>query len=76
MLTRKKEPQNDSDEEPESYVRPPTKNGADINSTTSASSNSEVRIKIRKNSIDPYAKMKANHNQVIQQKLKEQRLQQ
>ena len=43
-------------------MRPPTKNGADINSTTSASSNSEVRIKIRKNSIDPYAKMKANHN--------------
>ena len=70
MLTRKKEP-NESDEEPESYVRPSTKHNAEINSTTSASSNSEVRIKIRKNSMDPYAKLKASHNQVLQKKLKE-----
>jgi hypothetical protein len=64
----------ESEEEPESFIYAPagsgsTKTGAENNSTTSVGSASigsgnsgDVRIKIRKNSMEPHSKMKANHS--------------
>jgi len=46
-LSKKKVINNESEEEPESFIR-----GSD-------SSNSSMRIKIRKNSMDPHSKIKA-----------------
>ena len=64
MITRKREVA-DSDEEPESFIRPSTKHANEIHSTNSTSSNqTEIRIKIRKNSMDPYSKLKANQKRL------------
>ena len=79
QLSRKKDI-DESEEEPESFIYAPagsTGKANDNNSTTSVGSGSigsgnsgDVRIKIRKNSMEPHSKMKANHSQLIQQKLK------
>lgn len=73
QLSRKKDV-DESEEEPESFIYAPagsgvSKVGGDNNSTTSVGSSSigsgnsgDVRIKIRKNSMEPHSKMKANHS--------------
>lgn len=66
----------ESEEEPESFIYAPSgvnnNKVGDNNSTTSVGSSSigsgnsgDVRIKIRKNSMEPHSKMKANHSQLI-----------
>ena len=60
----------ESDEEPESFVYAPTginkhekDSSASVGTSSIGSGNSgEVRIKIRKNSMEPHSKMKANHS--------------
>lgn len=60
----------ESEEEPESFLQNVIK-GDNASSTSVGSSNigngnsGEVRIKIRKNSMDPHSKMKANHSHLI-----------
>jgi len=49
----------ESEEEPESYVRGPVGVGDNM-STNSTGSSGSMRIKIRKNSVDPHSKIKAN----------------
>lgn len=70
QLSRKKDV-DESEEEPESFIQsnnPGIK--GDNASTTSAGSASigssgEVRIKIRKNSMEPHSKVKANHSHLL-----------
>lgn len=74
QLSRKKDV-DESEEEPESFIYAPTgtaKPSGDNVSSTSVGSASigsgnsgDIRIKIRKNSMEPHSKLKANHSQLI-----------
>jgi hypothetical protein len=73
QLSRKKD-LDESEEEPESFIYAPAGTNHDKTSAKDSSNGStsitsgnsgDVRIKIRKNSMDPHSKMKANHSQVI-----------
>lgn len=69
QLSRKKDV-DESEEEPESFIYAPGGSGAtkggENSSNGSASIGSgnsgDIRIKIRKNSMEPHQKMKANHS--------------
>jgi hypothetical protein len=58
----------ESEEESESFVRCPLKGGENISTTSFGSASigsgnsGDIRIKIRKNSMDPHSKIKANHS--------------
>lgn len=59
----------ESEEEPESFVQAYSignKGEKESQGSTTIGSNGDVRIKIRKNSMEPHSKVKANHNQLIQ----------
>jgi len=69
QLSRKKDV-DESEEEPESYVQTHVKaenaSTASFGSASIGSGNSgDVRIKIRKNSMDPHMKIKSTYSQVI-----------